>query len=339
MKIIIILFCFYICFTSCIHKKQYHEGFFPEEPVNMEDINSVFDDYNSASPILGKTFPLCFSSNRKTLGDNYDIIYKLISVEFSKDNGTLDVNNLTYPNYDIVNSNDIIYSALPLINTNNNELGPNIMSFDYEIYPNGWNYYNYQFLILYANDESGNLNIKFTHNFQSDTFAIPENVSFLNTEFDDAYPSFNQDFTKIYFTSNRDGKFDIYTADFEKSDNIVENLKDSLPHIIKIDSILSSASDDKCPYIFEDFMVFTSNREGGFGGFDLYFSRFENGQWSTPTNFGNKINTEYDEYRPLVKAFYDFKNDFMIFSSNRPGGKGGFDLYYVGIEKINPENS
>ena len=24
----------------------------------------------------------------------------------------------------------------------------------------------------------------------------------------------------------------------------------------------------------------------------------------------------------------------MIFSSNRPGGQGGYDLYYVGIEKI-----
>ena len=31
---------------------------------------------------------------------------------------------------------------------------------------------------------------------------------------------------------------------------------------------------------------------------------------------------------------YEFNNDFMIFSSNRPGGLGGFDLYYVGIPDI-----
>ena len=54
----------------------------------------------------------------------------------------------------------------------------------------------------------------------------------------------------------------------------------------------------------------------------------------TPTNL-SEFNTEYDEFRPIVRSQWDFRNDFMLFSSNRPGGKGGFDLYYVGIDKIN----
>jgi hypothetical protein len=103
---------------------------------------------------------------------------------------------------------------------------------------------------------------------------------------------------------------------------------------IERDMSLSSAFDDKCPFISQDFIVFTSNRDGGFGGFDLYYSRFDNGKWSGPQNFGDKINTAYDEYRPVVREQFGFKNDIMIFSSNRPGGKGGFDLYYVGIDKI-----
>jgi hypothetical protein len=28
----------------------------------------------------------------------------------------------------------------------------------------------------------------------------------------------------------------------------------------------------------------------------------------------------------------DFTNKFLMFSSNRPGGKGGFDLYFTGID-------
>jgi hypothetical protein len=80
-------------------------------------------------------------------------------------------------------------------------------------------------------------------------------------------------------------------------------------------------------------IVFTSNRPGGYGGFDLYYSVYSNGQWGKPVNFGNKINTAYDEYRPIATSIDGFDNNFMIFSSNRPGGKGGFDLYYVGIEK------
>ena len=54
----------------------------------------------------------------------------------------------------------------------------------------------------------------------------------------------------------------------------------------------------------------------------------------TPTNL-TEFNTEYDEFRPIVRPQWGFSNDFMLFSSNRPGGKGGFDLYYVGVDKIN----
>jgi hypothetical protein len=50
------------------------------------------------------------------------------------------------------------------------------------------------------------------------------------------------------------------------------------------------------------------------------------------TNFA-EVNSEYDEYRPITHYEYGFDNNLMIFSSNRPGGKGGFDLYYVGIPK------
>ena len=99
----------------------------------------------------------------------------------------------------------------------------------------------------------------------------------------------------------------------------------------KVDSI-NSSSDDKCPMVYNKFMVFTSDRPGGYGGFDLYYSVFRNGNWSSPVNFGPKINTSSDEYRPLIGYHSDFSNIYMIFSSDRPGGKGGFDLYFTGID-------
>ena len=85
-----------------------------------------------------------------------------------------------------------------------------------------------------------------------------------------------------------------------------------------------------------DVMVFTSDRPEGYGGYDLYYSLLENGTWSDPVNFGSRINTLHNEFRPVLKYFYyeDFTNDFMLFSSDRPGGKGGFDLYYVGIPRF-----
>ena len=81
-------------------------------------------------------------------------------------------------------------------------------------------------------------------------------------------------------------------------------------------------------------MLFASDRPGGHGGFDLWYSVYSSQGWSAPVNMGDNINTEYDEYRPMVVSTGEwFINDLMIFSSNRPGGLGGFDLYYVGIPK------
>ena len=80
-------------------------------------------------------------------------------------------------------------------------------------------------------------------------------------------------------------------------------------------------------------LYFSSDRPGGYGGFDLFYSILENGEWSEPINFGEKINTEFDEYRPiLIDEGVSWTQTMMMFSSNRTGGLGGFDLYFVGIE-------
>jgi hypothetical protein len=78
-------------------------------------------------------------------------------------------------------------------------------------------------------------------------------------------------------------------------------------------------------------MLFTSNRPGGMGGYDLYYSVFNIGKWSSPINMGPGINTASDEFRPLLGYHPDFKNLFMVFSSNKPGGTGGFDLYFTSM--------
>ena len=98
---------------------------------------------------------------------------------------------------------------------------------------------------------------------------------------------------------------------------------------------MSTAFDELCPFVIENLLVFASNRDGGFGGYDLYYSKWENGEWTAPINFGEKINSEFDEFRPIVREELEFNNDIMIFSSNKPEGMGGFDLYYVGIEQLN----
>ncbi|MFN5911168.1 MAG: hypothetical protein ACK45H_07530, partial [Bacteroidota bacterium] len=72
-------------------------------------------------------------------------------------------------------------------------------------------------------------------------------------------------------------------------------------------------------------IFFTSNRAGGIGGRDIYYTiKKENGQWSAPMNLGAPINTEHDEDSP----FLSFDGKILYFSSNGTRSFGGFDLFY-----------
>jgi hypothetical protein len=322
--------------NTCVRGYKYFTCTFPETPVNMVDLNSGYDDFNMSSPVLGGTSPLCFSTNRNSEGKDFDIIYKLLDVVFYKSSGELFVGEGSgvFQEASLANAN--LQTATSAIRTMYDELGPFLVPVGDGHKRVGSGYLNYQnYIFLYANNQSGNFDIKFIHNLTSDYYSEPKNIEFLNSVKDDIYPFLTADSSMIYFCSNREFNFDIYKVKLNKSSNLLTSLNDATAGVVSKDLILSSAYDDKCPFIAGNLLVFTSNRPGGYGGFDLYYSKFVDGNWTAPVNFGNKINTEYDEFRPIVKVFeFDFTNDLMLFSSNRPKGNGGYDLYYVGIDKI-----
>jgi hypothetical protein len=318
-----------IFLTSCdkpLIGYKYNSGSLPLTPVNLSDFNTEFDDYNSTAPSLGRLIPFCFSTNRNSQGNEFDIIYMPMNVDFSKISGILKVTN-EYDNWGVyMDDYEVIKTGINKIKTGGNEFGPNLVT--------GYNSNKFNFSLLYSTDVTGNSQINFVSNGTNENFSEPQEVEFLNSEFEDLYPTFNTEKTKIYFCSNRNGvSFDFYYVNVNPEMDIELLLSDKSSHEILMDSSLSSSSDDKCPFILENKMVFASNRTGGFGGFDLYYSILENGEWSKPINFGAKINTEFDEFRPiLINEGVSETQTMMVFSSNRTGGLGGFDLYFVGIE-------
>lgn len=73
-----------------------------------------------------------------------------------------------------------------------------------------------------------------------------------------------------------------------------------------------------------DVLFFVSDREGGKGGLDIWYSNVnKSGVFSPPRNLGNKINTDRDEVTP----FYDSKTATLYFSSNGWISMGGSDIY------------
>lgn len=79
----------------------------------------------------------------------------------------------------------------------------------------------------------------------------------------------------------------------------------------------------------KEYLFFTSDRNGGQGGMDIWYVYRQAGSksldFSAPQNAGNIINTMGDEQTP----FYDAMHQILYFSSNGHVGFGGLDIYKV----------
>jgi len=315
----IVLLGFLNFFGNCTGDRppKYLNGFFPETPVNFSELNTVYDDYNSSPPLtIDGQFDLYFSSNRNKSGKDFDIIGAMVFYGFDNSTGNTNMraNVYYYPQFQ---------SQLSHINSFSNELGPN---FDYHV--DGTNY------LFYSSDLTGKQQIYCLENESYSDYG-PFPVNALNSMVsNEGYVTIDSLNHTIYFMSDRDGTYDIFKRVFPTTTTFKNWLTTTSSSLVEKVSELSTTSDDKCPYINGRLMVFASNREGGYGGFDLWYSVLDNGTWSQPVNFGPKINSKADDYRPVVMTDNYFGNDLMVFSSNREGGKGGYDLYYVGIPKM-----
>jgi len=330
-----------------INKQKYYEAWFPENPVNLGDVNSEFDDYNSALPETHFGKQLIFSSNRRSSGGDFDIVGDIIHATWMWDEGYLIIDNSSYwQNISFVGT--LLYA----MDKNDNQYAPYMIGFDSLINDTIKRIYVFAYSTNSLSDCYRNEFMYFISDISGETGDVfpATQIPFLGNCSQQQYISFYgplvdnidlwelnpNNFTQMYSDETTDGISNIYSTDIPDSLSFMEFLSaDTDFEKQKIDE-LSSGSNDKCPFVNGNFIVFTSDRPGGFGGYDLYYSYFENGNWTEAVNFGEQINSEYDEFRPVSMQAYNFRNDMMIFSSNRPGGLGGYDLYYVGIDRITP---
>ncbi len=313
-----------VFFSGCFKTPDinYPEGFFSDTVKNLSTVNSVYDDYNTTGPgTLSFGIPIVFSSNRYSLGKKYDLINYQLLVSFNQTSGLLGLTGYEGQAYP--------YNYLTdMANTEYDEFGP------FTSYLGGQ-----ENLFMFSSNRTGNMEIYFSY-YNDGSFGgmspidpTPARLKGLNTPQYDAYPTLDAQKKQVVFGSNRDGDLDLYRVKLpDNVDYLVWARADTLYQAERM-SVLNSDSTDMFPYINGNTLVFCSKRQGGFGGYDLYYSKFDGTDWSAPVNFGPTINTAYDEYRPATFVATYFTNDLMIFSSNRPGGKGGVDLYYVGISK------
>ncbi len=297
---------------------KYKVGTFPDSVYNIDGLNSPYDDYNSDLYVLGTEMPIIFSSKRESSGVQFDLISGTVTYLFDQTNGkfTLAGNVATDPFYSTIAAR---------ANTAGDDLGP------FTLFNNSD---GYEYLFLASQVSGGQTDIFYEkylprNGNNAPVITGPNPVSVLNSSASEAYISFNSRQDTAYFCSDRAGNYDIYLQARPDSIPFSAWLGQSYQTAYLVDS-LNSSKNDKFPFVYKNIIIFASDRDGGMGGYDLYYSVLRGGKWSSPVNMGPKINTSADECRPVIGYSQDFTNKFIIFSSNRPGGKGGFDLYFTG---------
>jgi outer membrane protein OmpA-like peptidoglycan-associated protein/tetratricopeptide (TPR) repeat protein len=166
----------------------------------------------------------------------------------------------------------------------------------------------YQFAIDYAN----------SHPDKDYVFA-PQNMGdSINTADLEYFPSLTIDGKKLIFTRRINNKESFYESDKQN-----EIWGKAFPLVGKINSPDNNVGAQN---ISQDgqWLVYTGcNFPRGMGSCDLYISYLTKNGWSEPQNLGWNVNSEFWESTPSLSPD---KRD-LYFSSNRPGGYGGKDIW------------
>ena len=207
-------------------------------------------------------------------------------------------------------------------------LGPNINS-DYDEYLPAISADGTKLIFTRSKYYDGKRNEDFYYSeFDGDSWSLSKDFGEpINSELNEGAQCISPDGKILYFTAC--GKFNTYGGcDLYKS--YFKNNVWSEP--INLGSNINSKFWESQPSISADGnrLFFVSNRDGGFGGKDIWMS-YKNlsGEWSKPINLGIKINTSKDEISPFIH----FDNQTLYFSSKGHLGMGGFDVFYSKLSK------
>ena len=140
----------------------------------------------------------------------------------------------------------------------------------------------------------------------------------INTDKSEYYPSFTIDDSILVYTRRAGG----IEEDFIKSSLV----KDGYAQSAIMQGSINQEPSKGAINISQDgeWLVFAGNfAQKGMGDFDIYQSYNTPQGWSEPINLGVNVNSESWDSGPSLSP----DKNSLYFSSNRPGGYGGSDLY------------
>lgn len=178
----------------------------------------------------------------------------------------------------------------------------------------------------------------FESKLKGDAWSKPKELNNnINTKYQETSASISYDGKKLYFVSDRPkdgfgnssfGGKDIFVSVLQPNGNWGPGKNIGNP--------INTKYDEEGVFMHPDgrTMYFCSKREGGMGGYDIYYSESDaNGKWGEPVNIGYPVNTPEDDVFFVVAG----NARYAYYSSARDGGYGLQDIYritFLGPEKL-----
>jgi outer membrane protein OmpA-like peptidoglycan-associated protein len=178
-----------------------------------------------------------------------------------------------------------------------------------------------------SKSKEGVVNLKiFTGKFENGEWKLTGGFDYNSNEYSVGHPAIDRTGTILYFASDMPGgygKSDLYYS-------ILSNGQWSKP--INLGPKINTEGNEFFPFISNDgVLYFASDGHGGLGGLDIFFSLPEQGIiFNTIQNMGYPVNSGKDDFGLAL----DSTGMRGYFSSNRLGGKGDDDLYFLKIKRI-----
>jgi outer membrane protein OmpA-like peptidoglycan-associated protein len=150
-------------------------------------------------------------------------------------------------------------------------------------------------------------------------WGYAENIGeVVNTQFHDSNLALSADGNTLFlYKDENNGDIYVTTRNEDGSWNYPEPLSENINSEGFQESSISISPDGNV-------LFFASDRPGGFGGIDIYFSMKDaSGEWGRSKNLGAMINTEYDDDGPFI----DYDGKTLYFSSQGRKGMGGHDIF------------
>jgi outer membrane protein OmpA-like peptidoglycan-associated protein len=166
---------------------------------------------------------------------------------------------------------------------------------------------NYEFAIDYQRKHPNN-------NYSFEPVNLGDSV---NTERSEYYPTVSISDSLLVFTRMSNTGENFVKSNFTNNHFALAEIVEGSINNQALKGAATVSNDGEWLIFAGDFF------EKGYGSYDLYISYSTPDGWSEPENLGDKINTPYWESAPSISP----DSRTLYFSSDRPGGYGGRDLY------------